>query len=131
MKTLKLLGILLSLLLITAGCSEAIKGQYITVQKVIDDDNYEDFNKVTNKKQVLKAREILDNADWVVEKEDMAGSADYQFQFPFKSDGDNKIMSYYLWISEDGGTVEVTTDSKDYVHLSAEYSSILLEILTE
>lgn len=131
MKVLKLLTILLSLLLITVGCSEAIKGQYITVQKIVKDDTYEDFNEVTKKKQVRKARELLDNAVWVAGKEIMSGSADYQFQFPFKNDGQDKIMSYYLWISEDGNTIEVTTDSEDYVHLSADDSTILLEILTK
>lgn len=122
-------AILFVLLFITTGCSEILKGQYITVQKVLDEDNYEDFNKITNKKQVRKVRELLDDADWKVLKDEMEGAADYQFQLPFKNSGQDKIMSYYLWISTNGDTVEITTDSRDYVHLSEGDSLTLLEIL--
>ena len=129
MSIIKLGTILLILLLIVTGCSEIIKGQYITVQKVLDEDNYESFNEITNKKQVRKVRALLDDASWKVLKVDMEGTPDYQFQFPLKNGKQDKIMSYYLWISEDGDTIEVTTDSGDYVHLSEEDSETLLEIL--
>ena len=129
MQIIKFGVILLVLLLIVSGCSEIIKGQYITVQKVLDEDHYESFNEVTNRKQVRKVRELLDDANWEVLKEDMKGTADYQFQFPFKNGGHDKIMSYYLWISEDRKTVEVTTDSRDYTNFSEEDSGKLLEIL--
>ena len=131
MNTLKFVGVLLVLLVISTGCSETINGQYITVQKLATDDTYEDFNKITKRKEVRKAREILDNVEWETEKIETKRSADYRFQFPFKNDGHNKMMSYYLWVSSDDETVEVTTDLEDYVHLSEEDSLILLEILTE
>lgn len=122
-------AILFVLLFITTGCSEIIKERNITVQKVLAEDNYEDFNKITNKKQVQKVSELLDDADWKVLKDEMEEAADYQFQLPLKNSGQDKIMSYYLWISTDGDTVEITTDSRNYVHLSVDDSSALLEIL--
>ena len=131
MKNFKFLVVLLVLLVITSGCSETINGQYITVQKLATDDTYEDFNKITKRKEVRKARELLDNVEWDTEKVEMKGLADYRFQLPFKNDGHNKMMSYYLWVSSDKDSVEVTTDLEDYAHLSEEDSLILLEILTE
>ena len=131
MKILKFLVVLLFLLLITTGCLPAIKGQFITVQKVLDDDNiYEDFNDVTNRKQVRKAREILDNADWEVEKVEMVGPADYRFNFRLRTMATPKLCPT-IYRFPMGNIVEITTDNEDYVHLSAENSTILLEILTE
>lgn len=124
---------LLGVLLVTAGCLSDIGGQKITVQKRIGEENiFENYKEITQKKLVKKAIDIVENANWENEKVEMARYADYQFQFPFKnSDGsEGKIASYLVWISPNGENLEIVTDSDRYVKLTVQDSTVLYEILT-
>ena len=106
-------------------------GQKITVQKRTGEENiFEDFKEVNQKKQVEKAIEIVENANWINKKIEMARYADYQFQFPFKNSSENKIASYTLWVSQNGENLEIVTDSDKYVKLTKQDSENLNEILT-
>lgn len=124
---------LLGVLLVTSGCLNEMIGQKITVQKRTGEENiFEDFKEVTQKKQVKKAIDIVKNANWEKEKVEMARFADYQFQFPSKTnDGsEDKIASYLLWISPNGENLEGVTDSGKYVKLTKQDSADLYEIVT-
>lgn len=124
---------LLGVLLITSGCLNEMIGQKITVQKRIgEDESFEDYKEVIQRKQVRKAIEIIKNANWEDKKVEMTRYADYQFQFPSKnsSEGDAKIASYLLWVSPNGENLEVVTDSNRYVKLTKQDSAHLYEIIT-
>jgi hypothetical protein len=133
MKKIVLFFSLLGVLLITSGCLSEVNGQKITVQKRTGEENiFEDFKEVTQKSQVKKALDIVKNANWEKAKVEMAGYADYQFQFPPKNGNgsEDKIASYSLWISPNGENVELVLDSGRYVKLNKQDSVDLYEILT-
>lgn len=123
---------LLSVLFVTSGCSNEVMGQKITVQKRIGEENiFEDFKEVTQKNKVEEAIDTVKNADWENDKVELAGYADYQFQFLSKNDDtDDKIASYLLWISSNGENLELLSDSDKYVKLTNRDSADLYEILT-
>ncbi|WP_449536316.1 hypothetical protein [Ferdinandcohnia sp. Marseille-Q9671] len=133
MKKIVLFFSLLGVLLLTSGCLSEVNGQKITVQKRSGEENiFEDFKEVTQKKQVKKAIDIVERANWEHAKVEMAGYADYQFQFtPKNGNGSEaKIASYLLWISPNGENVELVMDSGRYVKLIEQDSGELYEILT-
>lgn len=126
----KIILSLLGILLLTTGCLNDIQDQKITVQKRIGEENvFEDFKEVNSEKQVKKAINIVENANWISEVVEMKRYADYQFQFPFKNSSDNKIASYSLWVSQNGEKLEIVTDSDRYVKLTKQDSENLYEIL--
>ena len=131
MKKIRLFITLLAVLLIASGCLAEMRGQKITIQKRNSEDEiFEDFKEVTQRKQVRKAIEIVENANWEIEKVESTGYADYQFQFPFKSNNEDKIASYLLWITPNGENLEISTDSDRYVKLTNQDSANLYKILT-
>ncbi len=131
MKKLRLIAMVLSLLLVTTGCIANAQGQKITVQKqVTEDNNFEGFREITNRKQVRAAIEIVKNADWENVKMEMDRFADYQFAFPLKNGSQDKIASYLLWITPNGKNVEMVAASHKYVKLTEQDSAALYEILT-
>ncbi|PJO43105.1 hypothetical protein CWD94_15205 [Lysinibacillus xylanilyticus] len=118
-------------MLVTSGCLNEMVGQKITVQKRTGEENiFEDYKEVNQKKQVEKANRIVKNASWENKKVEMARYADYQFQFPFKNSSENKLVSYLLWITPNGENLEIITDSDKYVKLTKQDSADLYEILT-
>jgi hypothetical protein len=124
---------LLVVLIVNSGCLNEMIGQKITIQKRTGEENiFDDFKEVTQKKQVEKAIDIVKNANWENEKVVMARYADYQFQFPSKgADGnEDKIASYLLWISPNGENLEMVTYSDKYVKLTKQDSADLYKILT-
>ncbi|MGE7917234.1 hypothetical protein [Lysinibacillus xylanilyticus] len=132
LKKITLFISLLAVLLIISGCLAEMRGQKITVQKRVGEDEiYEDYKEVTQKKQVQKAMDIVKNANWETTKKDMMRSADFQFQFPFKNSSEGKIASYSLWLSPDDEYLEIVTDSDKYVKLTKPDSEKLYEILIE
>ncbi|MFZ0576825.1 MAG: hypothetical protein WAM41_04880 [Psychrobacillus psychrotolerans] len=131
MKKIILLFSLLGVLLVSSGCVNEMIGQKITVQNRTGEENiFEDFKEVTQKKQVETAIDIIENANWENAKVEMARYADYQFQFPSKNSSEDKIASYLLWISPNGENLEVITDSDRYVKLTKSDSADLYKILT-
>lgn len=110
---------------------QKIIGQKITVQKRMGEENsFEDFKEITQRKQVEIAIHIIKNADWVNAKVEMSRYADYQFQFPSKGSSENKIASYQLWVTPNGENLEIVTDSYKHVKLTKQDSASLYEILT-
>ncbi|MFJ7978813.1 hypothetical protein ACIQ1D_00660 [Lysinibacillus xylanilyticus] len=131
MKKIILFFSLLAVMLVTSGCLSEMVGQKITVQKRTGEENiFEDYKEVNQKKQVEKANGIVKNANWENKKVEMARYADYQFQFPFKNSSENKIASYLLWITPNGENLEIVTDTNKYVKLTKQDSADLYEILT-
>lgn len=121
----------MGILLVSSGCVNEMIGQKITVQKRTGEENtFEDFKEVTQRKQVTQAIDIVKNANWENVKVEMESYADYQFQFPFKNSSEDKIASYLLWISPNGENLEIVTDSDRYVKLTKRDSADLYEILT-
>ncbi len=130
MKKILLLSIL-GILLVGSGCVNEMIGQKITVQKRTGEENiFEDFKEVTQRKQVTKAIDIVKNANWENAKVEMERYADYQFQFPSKNSNEDKIASYLLWISPNSENLEIVTHSDRYVKLTKHDSADLYEILT-
>lgn len=119
----------MGILLVSSGCVNEMIGQKITVQKRTGEENtFEDFKEVTQRKQVTQAIDIVKNANWENAKVEMESYADYQFQF--KNSSEDKIASYLLWISPNGENLEIVTDSDKYVKLTKQDSADLYEILT-
>jgi len=117
-----------------SGCSSGIEneGQYIEVQKRIDNENkYEDFKEITDNEQVQKVKGIVNKADWENAKVEMARPADYRFAFQYKSpDIEAKAVLYEIWISPNKDKVEVVKGDNEYVQLNEENSTVLFEMLT-
>ncbi|MBD3109898.1 hypothetical protein IEO70_16280 [Bacillus sp. AGMB 02131] len=131
MKKILLILSVLGVLLVSSGCVNEMIGQKITVQKRTGEENiFEDFKEVTQRKQVTKAIDIVKSANWENTKVEMERYADYQFQFPSKNSSEDKIASYLLWISPNGENLEIVTDSDRYVKLTKHDSADLYEILT-
>ncbi len=131
MKKILLLFSILSILLVSSGCVNKMIGQKITVQnRTGEEDTFEEFREITKRKQVNKAIDIVKNADWENAEVTMERYAEYQFQFPFKNDSEDKIASYLLWISPNGENLEIVTDSDRYVKLTKHDSADLYKILT-
>ncbi|WP_394190381.1 hypothetical protein [Paenisporosarcina quisquiliarum] len=121
----------LSVLLVSSSCVNEMIGQKITVQNRTGEENiFEDFKEVTQRKRVTIAIDIVKNANWKNAKVEMQRYADYQFQFPSKNSSEDKIASYSLWISLNGENLEIVTDSDKYVKLTKHDSTDLFEILT-
>lgn len=123
--------LLFIVLLMTSGCLFQSNQQMITVQKRVGEgEQFEDFNEITDQKQVKRAIDLVENADWGKKSAaEMSRYADYQFQFPFKNHSRHKISSYNLWVSNDGEQLEITTDGDRYVALDKAKSKELFEIL--
>lgn len=118
-------------MLVNSGCLNEMVGQKITVQKRTGEENiFENYKEVNQKKQVEKANGIVKNANWENIKVEMARYADYRFQFPFKNSSEDKLASYLLWITPNGENLEIITDSYRYVKLTKQDSADLYEILT-
>ena len=131
LKKILLLLSVMGILLVSSGCVNEMIGQKITVQKRTGEENtFEDFKEVTQRKQVTQAIDIVKNANWENAKVEMESYADYQFQFPFKNSNEEKIASYLLWISPNSENLEIVTDSDKYVKLTKQDSADLYEILT-
>lgn len=127
MKKGKLIILLVTFLVLFSGCT--FKSQKITIQKQVGDENVlADYKEVTQSKQVKKAIEIMDNANWENAKVEMTHFPDYQFQFPFNNKN-TKIASYSLWISPNSENIEIVTDSDRYVKLTKQDSADLYKIL--
>ncbi|MDF2556324.1 MAG: hypothetical protein K0R71_152 [Bacillales bacterium] len=105
--------------------------QMINVLKRIGDENkYEDFNKITNDKQVQKVADIIENIDWENVKVDIR-PPDYKFFFQFKnSNFEAKAITYDFWVNNDKDSVELAiSDESKFAHLNKSDSSKLVEIL--
>lgn len=132
LKKLKFLIVFMGIIsMFILGCSNDIKDgeQSIEVQKRIgDENNYDNFKVITDKEQVKKVREILDDIDWENVKVDMSRPADYRFSFP---NPEAKVVLYELWISPDKDKVELVIDAESkYIQLDKNNSAELFEILT-
>ncbi|MCC3359275.1 hypothetical protein [Bacillus sp. REN16] len=103
--------------------------QYIDIQKRIgNENNYEDFKKITDNDQVQKVKKILNEADWEKAKVEMNRPPDYQFIFQFKNPNiEAKAVLYELW--ENKYSLELKRGSDEYVQLNKEDSEVLLEII--
>ncbi len=117
------------------GCSNQIgsEEQNINVEKRIAETNhYEEFKVVTNNEKVQQVREILDKAEWVHAKVDMARIADYRFIFQFKNpEIQTKAVLHELWISPNKDQVELAINvSSEYVQLDKKSSAELYKIIT-
>lgn len=130
MKKAVFISFLILIVVSTSGCLAAIKGQKITIQKQTGDElNFEPFREVTKRKDVKEAISIVNNAEWDKLEKVRPQVADYEFQFPFKDDADDKIASYSLWVNAEKGFLEIVTDTDKSVQLSKPDSASLYRIL--
>ncbi|MFD0047904.1 hypothetical protein ACFVHQ_00950 [Actinomycetes bacterium NPDC127524] len=127
-------GLMTTLMIIMTGCSNGIENEekILEIQKRVGNENkFEDINKVTDSKQVLKVKEILNETDWEHAKVDMARPPDYQFIFQYKNPKiAAKAVGYELWASPNSDKVEIATDADQYAQLSKENSAIVYDIIT-
>jgi len=114
-----------------ASCT-TFERQKIEVQKINEEETYEDFKEITSSKNVKKVKKILRNADWEKSKVDMARLPDYQFIFQYVNSSINaKAIPYSVWINPNNNTLEVVQGDQQYVHLEEKDASILFDVLTE
>jgi hypothetical protein len=129
MKKVKSVIILIAVLVIASGCTH--NSQKVTVQKRVGDENvFEDYREVTQNKQVQIAKKIVGNIDSESNAVETKRLPNYQFQFPFKSGNDTKVISYSLWESPNGQNVEIANDNNRYVELTKQDSADLYKVLT-
>ncbi|MEK3808066.1 hypothetical protein MHB63_16220 [Bacillus sp. FSL H8-0547] len=127
---MKLLLFLMAVIqLFAAGCSNGTAAESIEVlQRIGDENKYEDFKVITDNEKVKKAEEIVDDADWENVKVDMARPADFQFSFP---NPEAKVALFELWVSPNKDKVELSIDAESkYIQLDKNKSEELFEILT-
>jgi hypothetical protein len=107
-----------------------LSSQMITIQKYNSNSyNYEEYRKVTKKKEVGLVWNIIKNAEWRKTKSSPKKNADYKFQFPNKNRSeDTKLASYSIWLYSNG-FIELINDNGEYVKLSKADSSILIKII--
>ncbi|MFJ8459538.1 hypothetical protein ACIQ57_10450 [Lysinibacillus xylanilyticus] len=86
MKKIILFFSLLGVLLVISGCLNEMVGQKITVQKRTGEENtFEDFKEVNQNKQVEKAIDIVENANWENKKVEMAAMLTINFNFHLRT----------------------------------------------
>jgi hypothetical protein len=134
-------GLITVFLIILAGCSKETDNkvqidndnQFIVVQKHVgNENNYEEFRKITDGKQVSKAKEILNELKWEYAVRDTLQPPDYQFVFQPK---DPKIKAdailYKIWITPDKDRLVIGRVENQYaLQVTKEQSAVLFEILT-
>jgi hypothetical protein len=121
-------------LFIIAACSNEMghEKQNIVVEKQVGDENkYEEFNKITDTKQVEKVRKILNDAHWKNAQVDFIRPPDYQFIYEFKNpEIDAKAVLHKVWISPNKDELEIMQGPHAYTQLPKAESARLFEILT-
>ncbi|WP_010676638.1 hypothetical protein [Bacillus timonensis] len=120
------------LLLVGSGCAKN-EEQIIDVQKRVgEENNYEDFHKISDHELVQKVKEIVRDVDWEMAKVEMARPADYRFAFQFKNpNAEAKAVLYELWISPNKDKVELVIEAESkYAQLNEKDSAALFEIVT-
>jgi hypothetical protein len=127
--------IILAILLV--GCQGNVLGigdekQNIVVEKQVGDkDQYEEFNKVTDTKQVEEVREFLADVHWKDAQVDFIRPPDYRFVYEFKNPNiDAKPVLHQVWISPMKDELEVMQGLNEYAKLTKEDSARLFKILT-
>ncbi|MGG3914296.1 hypothetical protein [Rossellomorea vietnamensis] len=127
--------IILAILLV--GCQGNKSGigdekQNIVVEKQVGDgDQYEEFNTITDTKQVEEVRGILRDVHWKDAQVDFIRPPDYRFIYEFKNPNiDAKAMLHQVWISPMKDELEVMQGTHEYAKLTKEDSARLFEILT-
>lgn len=131
MKKYKFMVVLFGIVAICLiGCSN--EEQYIQVQKRIgEENNYEDFKKITASKKVKKVKKILNDIEWQNAQVNMIHPPDYKFAFQYKAPNvEAKAVLYNLWISPNKNKIELVIDAESkYVQLDTETSAELFQIL--
>lgn len=117
------------------ACTTDIAGnekQNIVVEKQVgNEDKYEEFNKVTDTKQVEEVRGILRDVHWKDAQVDFIRPPGYRFMYEFKNPNiDTKAMLHQVWISPMKDELEVMQGTDEYAKLTKEDSARLFEILT-
>jgi hypothetical protein len=136
------IGLFTVILIILTGCSNGIddkvqtysEDQYIEVQKRVGkefENNFKEFRKITDGKQVYKIKEILKELKWEYAKRDTLQPPDYQFVFQPK---DPKIMTdpvlHKIWITPDKDRLVIGRGENQYAQLTKEQSVTMFEIIT-
>ncbi|MEW8995507.1 hypothetical protein [Clostridium sp.] len=134
MKFTKILIIFISaFLLMVVGCSSGIenKGNIIGVEKRVgEEDKYEHYNDITDREEVKKVKDILDNINWKDGAVSMVCPPHYKFYFE-DANGKTSEIVYELWISPDKGKVELVIDSETkFVKVSERMSVELFKLIT-
>ncbi|MFD3450147.1 hypothetical protein ACFDTO_36835 [Microbacteriaceae bacterium 4G12] len=134
------IGLIVVFLIILTGCSNEVDNkvqivneeQFIEIQKRVDNqNNFEEFRKITDGKEVHKVKEILKELKWIYAKRDTLQPPDYQFVFQPK---DPKIKAnvvlHKIWITPDKDRLVIVRGENQYAQLTKEQSAIMFEIIT-
>lgn len=101
----------------------------IVFQKRIENQNdYEYFREITQKEQVRKVKEIINDADWENAEVEMVEPPHYKFRF--RNLSPEETDRYEVWISPKNDKLEIYCRNNGYTQLTKENSSLLFEILT-
>ena len=118
-------------LILLSGCSN--KNEGITVQKLVDDKNYQTvaYRAPIESNKALKAREILNNANWEESKVDLGSYPNYVFFFNKRKFG-TKVVVYSVWTSPDKDKLKLMIDDgSKYVQLNRADSELIFEAITD
>jgi hypothetical protein len=121
-------------LILLSGCLNKNE-QLISVQKHVGDKNYQfaAYKEPIESNKALKAREILNNANWEESKLDLdkIRPPDYRFYFNKHKKG-TKIVVYLVWTSPDRDKLELRKDEgSKYLQLNRDDSELILEAITD
>jgi hypothetical protein len=131
-----LLPCIIVFLLILTSCTNqsAVIGDYkIEIQKIFGENEYKQQNEIIDKKSVVKAIEILENAEWEENTfVSMSRYFDYQIELERISGEIQSKIIYWIWISPNKDKLEIIAKGQGkYVQLSSEDSEVLLNLLTQ
>jgi len=106
-----------------SGCQFAQKN--VPSKLVIEDTTKNIKKEITDTKMVSDIFFVLQDANWMSVKVDMARSADYLLHFEIKKD-EAKAVFYKIWLSPNKKQYEVAVDElSKYVKLSEKESKTL------
>lgn len=97
------------------------------VISVRDQDSINNTNEVTDTESIQKVHAIIQDAEWIKAKSDMARVEDYRFELQFE-DGTQR---YLVWITPNHKQLEIIIPNEKYVKLNEEDSQTLHEIMTD
>jgi hypothetical protein len=134
-----LFALIIIFVLIITGCSIGIENeeQKIVVQNLVG--YYEskqlegkvNLNEVTEDKNVLKVKQILNETNWENAVVNMVRPPDYKFHFEYiHKDIESNTVQHSVWISPNKEKLEIVRENDEYVQLTKENSAILFEIIT-
>ena len=130
-----LFALVLAFVFVAASCSSDTENEEKTIvveKRVENEEKYRYLREVTDIKQVSKAINILEKANWTNAEVSMAYPSHYKFRFDYvKKKTQSDSVVYALWVSPNKDKIELVMQGEGkYIQLNKGKSAELFEIVT-